>query len=72
MVALIDERLKSKVSTFEMDEHNAKRQILLQRAAEAKKRIDAQNNELNKKDALTKKTIFEQFEDRKLHALTVL
>ena len=46
---------------FDEDAHNAKRQLLLHRAAEAKKRIEAQNTVQN----LQKKPSFELIEDCK-------
>ena len=46
---------------FDEDSHNAKRQLLLQRAAEAKKRIEQQNAV----QSLQKKPNFELMEDCK-------
>ena len=54
---------------FNEDAHNIKRQILLQRAAEAKRRIDAMNarQDHNSNDALAAKTSFELLEDSKYY-----
>ena len=41
MISDIDQKLANKNGIFNEDEHNLKRQILLQRAADAKKRIEA-------------------------------
>ena len=45
MITGVDSKLSKDVNSglFDEDAHNAKRQLLLQRAAEAKKRIEQQN-----------------------------
>ena len=61
MISDIDLKLANKNGIFNEDEHNLKRQILLQRAADAKKRIEAQN----KLEGLSKKPAYEMIEDCK-------
>ena len=67
MISDVDTKLQKGAATsnrglFDEDAHNAKRQVLLQRAAEAKRRIEAQNAV----QSLQKKPNFELIEDCKL------
>ena len=73
----VDNKLANKKGLFYDDEHEAKRQILLQRAAEAKKRLEAQQKAaLQAKDVgnspPAKRANFELIEDCKFAAMTYL
>ena len=66
MLNNVDQRLQlNNNGLFDEDAHNMKRQMLLQRAAEAKRRIDAMNAQQQNADGLAKKTSFEMLEERK-------
>ena len=66
MLNNVDQRLQQNNNgLFDEDAHNVKRQMLLQRAAEAKRRIDAMNAQQQNADGLAKKTSFEMLEERK-------
>ena len=66
MLNKVDQRLQQNNNgLFDEDAHNVKRQMLLQRAAEAKRRIDAMNAQQQNADGLAKKTSFEMLEERK-------
>lgn len=67
LISVIDAKLANKNGVFDEEAHEAKRHLLLQRAAEAKRRIDAQTLK-NEKASGTNKTAFEHLEDCKYFA----
>ena len=64
MISDVDAKLANKNGLFDEDAHNAKREVLLKRAALAKKRIEAQTKA--QEDSLQRKPNFERLEDGKL------
>lgn len=68
MIRQVDEKLMSKQGLFiDEDAHNAKRQLLLARAAEAKKRLDDEA----KKQGTQKRPSYEILEDGKSQRTTI-